>query len=121
MLQQQFVPYGRVRELCADLAGASLSLGTLQSWVRLSATTLAPVEAQLTAALQQAPVRHVDETGVRRSGRLAWAHVGRMASTDRLTHDAVHATRGAEATDAVGILPAFTGVSVHDGWKPYWR
>jgi transposase len=118
LLQQQFVPYGRVRELCADLAGASLSLGTLQSWVRQSAATLAPVEAQLRAALQQAPVLHVDETGVRRSGRLAWAHV---ASTDRLTHYAVHAKRGAEATDAVGILPAFTGVSVHDGWKPYWR
>ncbi len=38
-----------------------------------------------------------------------------------MTHDAVHATRGSEATDAVGILPAFTGVSVHDGGKPDWR
>jgi transposase len=55
---------------------------------------------------------------VRRSGRLAWAHV---ASTARLTHYAIHAKRGSEATDAVGILPAFRGVSVHDGWKPYWR
>ncbi len=55
---------------------------------------------------------------MRRSGRLAWAHV---ASTGRLTHYAVQAKRGAEATDAVGILPHFTGVSVHDGWKPYWR
>jgi transposase len=118
LLQQQFVPYGRVRELCADLFGAPLALGTLQSWVRLSATTLAPVEAQLTAALQEAPVLHVDETGVRRGGRLAWAHV---ASTSRLTQYAVHTKRGAEATDAIGILPAFTGVSVHDGWKPYGR
>ncbi len=33
----------------------------------------------------------------------------------------MHAKRGNEATDAVGILPHFTGVSVHDGWKPYWR
>ena len=55
---------------------------------------------------------------MRRGGRLAWAHV---ASTSRLTHYAVHAKRGSEATDAVGILPHFTGVSVHDGWKPYWR
>ena len=31
LLQQQFVPYGRVRELFADLFGASLSLGTLQT------------------------------------------------------------------------------------------
>ena len=118
LLQQQFVPYGRVRELCADLFGASLSLGTLQSWVRQSAATLAPVETRLKEALVRAPVLHVDETGVRRGGRLTWALV---ASTTRLTHYAVHAKRGSEATDAVGILPKFTGVSVHDGWKPYWR
>jgi transposase len=118
LVQQQFVPYGRVRELLADLFGASLSLGTLLSWVQQSAVTLAPVEDRLKEALQRAPVLHVDETGVRRGGRLAWAHV---ASTNRLTHYAVHAKRGAEATDAVGILPQFTGVSVHDGWKPYWR
>ncbi|WP_268765514.1 transposase, partial [Methanosarcina mazei] len=27
--------------------------------------------------------------------------------------------RGAEAIDAMGILPKFKGVAVHDGWKPY--
>jgi transposase len=75
LLQQQFVPYSRVRELFADLCGATLSLGTLQGWAQQSAATLAPVEAQLTAALQRVPVLHVDETGVRRCGRLAWAHV----------------------------------------------
>jgi transposase len=118
LVQQQFVPYGRVRELLADLAGASVSLGTLLTWVQQCAAALAPVETRLKAALRQASILHHDETGVRRSGRLAWAHV---ASTARLTHYAVHAKRGSEATDAVGILPAFTGVSVHDGWKPYWR
>jgi transposase len=118
LVEQQFVPYARVRELFADLFGASLSLGALLSWVQQSAVRLAPVEAQLKAALQRVPVLHVDETGVRRGGRLAWAHV---ASTSRLTHYAVQAKRGSEATDAVGILPHFTGVSVHDGWKPYWR
>ncbi len=71
LLEQQFVPYSRVRELVADLCGASLSLGTLQSWVRQSAGVLAPVEARLKAALREAPVLHVDETGVRRGGRLA--------------------------------------------------
>src|SRR5260370_40286245 len=118
LLQQQFVPYGRARELCADLFGASLSLGTLLRWVEQSAVTLAPVEAQLKAALQGAPVLHNDETGVRRGGRLAWAHV---ASTSRLPHYAGHAKRGSEATDAIRIPPDFTGVSGHDGGKPYWR
>jgi len=86
------------------------------SWVQQAAHTLAPVNAALKAALVCAPVLHHDETGVRRGGRLAWAHV---ASTTRLTHYAIHAKRGAEATDAIVILPAFRGVSVHDGWVGY--
>jgi transposase len=87
-------------------------------FVRASARAgaLAPVETQLKAALQQVRVLHNDETGVRRAGRLAWAHV---ASTARLTHYALQAKRGREATDAIGILPDFTSVSVHDGWMPY--
>jgi transposase len=116
LVEQQLVPYGRVRELLADLLGADLSLGTLVEWVQQAATILEPVEAQIKAALSQAPVLHSDETGMRQAGHLAWAHV---ASTHRLTHDGMHTKRGAEATAAMGILPAYTGVSVHDGWKPY--
>jgi len=118
LLEQQLVPYARVRAVLEDLCGAQISLGTLVRWVGQAATTLQPVEAQIMAALRRAPVLHSDETGVRRAGALAWAHV---ASTRRLTHYAIHAKRGSAATDAVGILPQFTGVSVHDGWRPYWR
>jgi transposase len=116
LLEQQLIPYARVRELFTDLLGAPVSLGTLTRWVEQAAQTLGPVEEQIKAALSRAPVLHSDETGVRRAGRLAWAHV---ASTSRLTHYAVHSKRGSEATEAIGILPRFTGVSVHDGWKPY--
>jgi transposase len=116
LLEQQLLPYARVRALFADLLGTSVSLGTLTRWVQQGAATLRPVEEQIKAALHRAPILHSDETGVRRAGKLAWAHV---ASTARLTHYAIHAKRGREATDAIGILPGYAGVSVHDGWKPY--
>jgi transposase len=116
LVEQQLVPYARVRTLLAEVFGAHLSLGTLVQWVQQSAATLAPVDAAIKTAMGQAPVVHSDETGVRRAGHLAWAHV---ASTDRLTHYAIHAKRGTAATDAIGILPTYSGVSVHDGWKPY--
>ncbi|HEV2405926.1 MAG TPA: IS66 family transposase, partial [Ktedonobacterales bacterium] len=116
LVEQQLVPYGRVRAVVADLFGAALSLGTLVTWFQQAAATLAPVDAAIKTALSRAPGLHSDETGVRQAGHLAWAHV---ACTDRLTHYAVHAKRGTQATDAIGILPTYTGVSVHDGWKPY--
>jgi transposase len=119
LLEQQLMPYARVRELFAELLGAPVSLGTLVRWVRQGAETLRPVEEAIKGALTHAAVLHNDETGVRRAGALAWAHV---SCTSRLTHyaiHAIHAKRGSEATDSIGILPHFTGVSVHDGWKPY--
>lgn len=116
LLEQQLIPYARVRELFAELLGAQLSLGTLTRWVAQGAETLRPVEEAIKAALSRAPVLHHDETGVRRAGKLAWAHV---TCTARLTHYAIHAQRGSAATDAIGILPPYRGVSVHDGWKPY--
>ncbi len=116
LVEQQLVPYARVRELLRDLFGVDLSDGTLAAWVREAATTLEPVEAAIKAALRQMPVLHSDETGVRQAGHLAWAHV---ACTSQLTPYAIHPKRGNEAPDAIGILPDYTGVSVQDGWKPY--
>lgn len=116
LVQAQFVPFGRVQQLLADLAGVRLARGALVGWVQQAARVVAPVEAAVKAALRRAPVLHNDETGVRRGGRLAWAHV---ASTSRLTHYGIHAKRGSEATDAIGILPDFGGVSMHDGWTSY--
>ena len=116
LVQAQFVPFGRTQQLVRDLFGVRLGRGTLVGWVQQAARSLAPVERQIKAALVRAPVLHNDETGVRRNGRLAWVHV---TSTARLTHYALHAARGSAATEAIGILPAFRGVSVHDGWVGY--
>jgi transposase len=116
LVEQQLIPYARVRELFADLFAAHVSAGTLLRWVAQGAEALRPVEAAIKAALVRAPVLHSDETGVRRAGKLAWAHV---TSTSRLTHYAIHAKRGSEATEAIGILPAYRGVSVHDGLRSY--
>jgi transposase len=117
LVEQQQLPLGRVQQLLSDLWRLRLGRGTLVSWVqqaaRVLARVLAPVERHIKTALAQAAVPHHDETGVRRGGRLAWAHV---TSTSWLTHYAIHPKRGREALEAIGILPTFQGVSVHDGW-----
>jgi transposase len=133
LVQQQFVPYARARELLAEVFGAPLALGTLVSLVRRGAERLDRVERQIKRSLRRAAVLHHDETGLRlvtraavggasgvpdatTSAQVQWAHV---TSTPLLTHYALHPQRGAQALDAIGILPRFHGVSVHDGWTAY--
>ena len=91
LVEEQLVPLGRVQQVLSDLFGVRLGRGTLVNWIQRAAGVLEPVETQLKAALQRGRVLHNDETGVRRRGRLAWAHV---ASTARLTHYAIHTERG---------------------------
>jgi transposase len=116
LVEQQHLPLGRVQQLLSDLWRMRLGRGALVDWIQPAARVLAPVEQQIKAALSHAPVLHHDETGVRRGGKLAWAHV---TSISRLTHYAIHPKRGRDALEAIGVLPAFAGVSVHDGWGSY--
>src|SRR6266478_2183446 len=118
LVQQQLLPYERACEVVEDLLGPSMSVGTLQGLVERCAKQLEPVEQQIKAALCQAEVLHQDETGLYVAGQRHWMHV---SSTEHLTHYAVHAKRGKAALDAIGILADFAGVSVHDGWRSYWR
>src|SRR5207302_8914072 len=59
---------------------------------------------------------HGDESGLRVKGKLHWLH---GASTDPLTHYAVHTKRGHEGLEAAGMLGTCTGTAVHDPWTPY--
>ncbi|MGA2930324.1 MAG: IS66 family transposase [Solirubrobacteraceae bacterium] len=112
----QHLPYDRARQAILDLTGADVSTGTLKAWVDQAAVGLCEFDEQLRALLHKAPVVNFDETGARIAGRLGWIH---SASTETLTRYTAHAKRGTEAMDAAGVLPGFTGVAVHDGWKPY--
>jgi transposase len=117
LLTYQFVPYERTRELLEDVCGGAPCPATLQAAVERTAAGLVDTEAAIKRALQDAGVEHFDETGLRVAGRRQWLHV---ASTEELTHSSWHAKRGTGATDAIGILPAFRGTAVHDGWQPYY-
>jgi transposase len=117
LVQQQLLPYERVSELFFDLFGHPIAPATVMSLVERCAGQLVEVEHQLKTALAQAEVLHQDETGLSVGGKRHWVHV---SATPTLTHYAVHAKRGKEALDAIGILPGFKGVSVHDGWRSYW-
>jgi len=116
LVQGQFVPYARAAQVMHDLLGVQMSAGSIARFVRQCHQPLEEMEASLKAALIQAPVLNQDETGLRVNGKTHYVHV---ASTPRLTHYGAHTHRGRTAMEAIGISPAFAGISVHDGWMSY--
>ena len=115
---EQFVPYERERQLFADLFELPISAGSIQNFIETAAATVQPVTEAIKAAVIAAEVAHTDETGFYVNGQRAWLHT---VSTAELTYYYPHAKRGQKATEAIGILPHFTGTLVHDAWATYFK
>jgi transposase len=115
---EQFIPYERERQLLADLFELPISTGSLQNFLDTAANKVKPVTAAIKGAVIEAEVGHADETGFYVNGQRYWLHT---VSTEALTYYESHANRGQKATDAIGILPEFTGTLVHDAWPTYFK
>jgi transposase len=116
--QYQCIPLEKTSEMFADLYGHRVGEGTMVAATQEMAAAVMPANAQVKDQLRAAePVVHFDESGLRVTGKLHWLH---SASTERLTSYAVHAKRGSEAIDAIGIVPTLAGRAVHDHWQAYF-
>ena len=113
----QLLPYQRSAELLRDVFDVSISEGTLYNISDQAFEHLADFEAQLKTYLMVQDLLHSDETGLNIQGQTQWLH---STSNDVCTHYQVHPKRGREAMQAIGILPGFKGVLVHDCWASYF-
>jgi len=118
LTNQHHIPVERTTEIFEDLVQHRVSEGTVLKASEQLDRCIEPSTEAVKGLLRDAEVLHVDESGLRVTGKLHWLHV---ASTDRLTSYEVHAKRGHEAMEDAGILGAFTGTAVHDHWKPYCK
>ncbi|MGH8551916.1 MAG: IS66 family transposase [Methylococcales bacterium] len=116
LTHHHMLPLERTGALTGDLFGLPIADATLVAIHEEARELLEPTVAALGEHLKTAPVVHADETGMRVSGKLHWLHV---LATSALTWIKSHTNRGKKAFDAFGILAAFIGTLVHDGWKPY--
>jgi transposase len=112
----QFLSKDRTARALAELFGTPISGGTVAAMTARAAAGLTAFTGQVREQLTKAEVAHFDETGLRVASRLRWVH---SASTGKYVLITVHDKRGVTAMNAAGVLPAFTGVAVHDGWAPY--
>jgi transposase len=110
------MPVARTGALMGDLFGLPMSDATVLAINAEAGETLAPTVAAIGEAFKTVPVAHADETGMKVAGKVFWLHV---LATELMTWMGAHANRGKKAFDAFGILNAFVGTLIHDGWQAY--
>ena len=113
----QFLPYERLKNQFHDQYKIELSCGTIFNSIKDAAQRLERFKIAAKHHLSKALFLHGDETGIRIKNKLHWLHT---ASNDMFTLLEPHAKRGKEAMDALGILPNFKGIMIHDHWSPYF-
>ena len=116
LTHHHMLPVARTGDLVGDLFGLPLSDATVLAINEEARTLLTATVMAMGEALKTAPVAHADETGMKVAGKIHWLHV---LATAAVTWIGAHANRGKKAFDAFGILPAFAGTLIHDGWQSY--
>jgi transposase len=110
LLHYQLLPEQRLAALMADLFGVKLVTATIARISQDCAHRFRDFADAVRDHVASAPVKHMDETGFRISGKTQWLPI---ASTVWLTFYRVSAKRGS-------LLAKVTGIVVHDHWKPYY-
>ena len=116
LLIAQMLSLKRVAQSMHALIGRTLSEATLLGYVAQLHHALAQWERHAIERLLASPAMHVDETSLRVDRKNHWIHV---YSAGTLTVKCLHPKRGREAIEAIGILPRYGGVAVHDCWASY--
>ena len=117
MSQFQLIPYNRVQDYFKEQLQIPISSGSVFNFNQEAYELLEIFEEKVKSKLAESVLMHVDETSINIGGDRHWLH---CTSNNLWTYFFPHEKRGAVATEAIGILPKFTGILCHDHWKPYY-
>ena len=111
LLHAQFVPEKRLAELMSDLFAVTLSTATVAAMGRRTARRFEGFLDQVAELIRTAaPVKHLDETGLRIAARTRWLHV---LCTPLLTVLRIGTGRGHVEENLEGIV-------IHDDYATYF-
>lgn len=110
---QHFLPENRLSELLSDLYGCSMTTKTIANISQSLAETITSTVEKVVEKIILAPVKHLDETGLRINSKTNWLHV---VSTETMTW-----YRVAEKRKDIEVLSGLNGIVIHDHWKPYYQ
>ena len=114
----QMIPLRRIRSMCADLFGYSVSEATIFAARERCANNLERFTEVTGERLRNAEVLHADETGMRVEDKTVWLH---SLSNAEYTLYHIDPKRGYDAIERMGILSNYCGWLVHDFWPAYFR
>ena len=109
--QQQMIPEDRLAVLFQDVFALHISATTIANNSQAFAEHVTPLTHIILETLRTAPVKNLDESGLRVAAKLHWLHV---LSNDEWTYYRVSEKRGDIPQDLTGTL-------VHDHFKSYYR
>jgi len=112
------VSIDRIHQILGSVFQVSVSTGTVQNWIKqLSVSTKDAVE-EIRENVSSLPVIHCDETCMRVQNTLEWIH---CVCNEALSYFGLHNKRGHTAMKAMGILPEYHNIMIHDFWQSYFR
>ncbi len=116
LLIAQMLSLNRIQKSIKTLIGQAISEATILKYVMQLHQALAAWERSAIEQLLEMPAMHVDETSLRVDKKNYWIHV---CSSGDITCKFLHPRRGCEAIEAIGVIPRFSGVVIHDCWASY--
>lgn len=116
LLIAQMLSLKRVQQSIQTLIGMAISQATTLNYVMQLHRALAQWERSAIEQILTMPAMHVDETSLRVDKKNHWIHV---CSSGELTLKFLHPKRGCEAIEAIGVIPRYGGVIIHDCWASY--
>ncbi|TID86703.1 IS66 family transposase [Legionella pneumophila] len=108
---QHMIPEDRIQQLFMDMYSLPISTASIASFTEKAYQRLKAFELSVLARTKKAPVKHLDETGFRVSGKTQWMHT---LSTQDVTYYHVSPKRKS-------LIDGVTGIAVHDHWRPYYQ
>lgn len=116
MIIAQMVSLKRVQQSIKTLIGQVISEATMLKYIMQLHHCLEPWEQGAIEQILAMPAMHVDETSLRVDKKNDWIHV---CSAGDITCKFLHPKRGGEAIEAIGVIPRYGGVVIHDCWASY--
>lgn len=112
----QMMSLERIQEYLKGLIGSFISQAIMLKYIAQLSKNLEAWEKKQIGKVLQSESLYCDETSIRVNKVNHWIH---SYSTGTITLQFVHASRGTNAIEEIGIIPRYKGVAIHDCWASY--